>query len=101
MNRLSLWLAYLDERLPRGWKMALVALILIAVATHYFSLSLSTPIYFVVKLTLGAVVGYCADRMAFPHDRVHEITDPVLKGEAYRRRAVIVGAAMVAAGVSA
>lgn len=101
-DRLTGYMLALDARLPRGWKVALVALILVAILAHWFSQSPSTAIWLVAKLLAGAFVGYIADRMGFPEGRPHLfIGQPELLREAWRRRAIIIAGCVVAAGVSA
>ena len=92
----------IDAALPRGWKVAVAAIILAAIGVHYFALSLSTPLWLVTKLLAGAFVGYLADRMGFPDARPHLYKDqPELQQAAWRRRSVIIAGCVVAAGVSA
>jgi lipoprotein signal peptidase len=92
----------LDDKLPRGWKTALLALALVVALNYYFAQSASTALWLLSKLLTGGVVGYMLDRMAFPNDRPHQFDDrPNLKTEAWRRRAIIIAGCAVAAGVSA
>lgn len=108
MNINALWLAAktraiaLDNALPRGWKMTVLSALLIAVVVWQFKVALSTPLWLLTKLCIGAVVGLWADWMGFPSSRPHLFPAGSPEQQAaWRRRSVIVGAAMVAAGVSA
>ena len=108
MNTKALWLAAktraiaLDNALPRGWKMTALSSLLIGIVVWQFGIKLSTPLWLLTKLTIGAVVGLWADWMGFPTSRPHLFASGSPEQQAaWRRRSVIVGAAMVAAGVSA
>ena len=53
----------------------------------------------VSKIALGAYVGYWADRMCFrPEDRPHRLVG-IAQGTAWKRRALIVAAAILAGGL--
>lgn len=92
----------IDDALPRGWKVALAAVVLMGIGVHYFALSLSTPLWLVTKLLAGAFVGLVADWMGFPDGRPHLFeSGSEAQQAAWRRRSVIIAGCVVAAGVSA
>lgn len=109
MNALKqLWVSLLarlvaiDDALPRGWKMTALSAVLIGIVVWQFGIKLSTPLWLLTKLAIGAVLGLWADWMGFPTSRPHLFAAGSPEQQAaWRRRSVIVGAAMVAAGVSA
>lgn len=53
-------------------------------------------IYKLSIVSLGGYVGYWLDRHLFPYARPHTITAPSLLGAAFIRRAIIVGASLIA-----
>lgn len=94
--------AKFDAAMPRGWWMALIALVLCVIVVKYGGARWSTPVWLAAKLTIGAYVGYWADRMGFLGARPHELPPGSPEQQAaWRRRSVIIAACAVAAGVSA
>lgn len=92
----------IDAALPRGWKTAAAAVMLVWVGVHFFAMNLSTPLWLVTKLLAGAFVGLVADWMGFPAGRPHLFEHgSEAQIAAWRRRSVIIAGCVVAAGVSA
>lgn len=56
-------------------------------------------IWGVAKLGFGGYVGYWIDRLIFPYARPHELTG-IEAGTAWKRRALIVSASVVAAALT-
>lgn len=102
MDKVKAAWAALDARMPRGWWMALLAVLACAFVVLYGQTAWTTPVWLFAKLSLGAVVGYWADRMGFPGARPHELpAGSPEQQSAWRRRSVIIAACAVAAGISA
>ena len=51
----------------------------------------------IAKLGLGGYLGYWIDRLLFPYARPHKL-EGIAQGTAWKRRAVIVAASIIAAG---
>lgn len=102
MNKITAAWTALDSRLPRGWWMALLAIVGCALVVLYGQTAWTTPVWLFAKLALGACVGYWADRMGFRGARPHELAPGSPEQQAaWRRRSVIIAACAVAAGISA
>jgi hypothetical protein len=100
--RIKWRLVVIDKALPRGWKVALAAVIAVGIGAHYFSMSLSTPLWLLTKLLLGGFVGLVVDWMGFPAGRPHFFeAGSEAQQAAWRRRSVVIAGCVVAAGVSA
>ncbi|MEF2154667.1 putative holin [Luteimonas sp. FXH3W] len=91
-NYLSLYL----KDLGRAWPLLLVFAITFAVVLTLNPAKAGLAIWGLSKLALGAYVGYWADRLTFrPEDRPH-VLQGVERGTAWKRRAWIVSASIVA-----
>jgi hypothetical protein len=55
--------------------------------------------YITARLAIGVYLGYLADRVLFPHSRPHALKG-IEKGAAEKRRAMIVAAHVLAAGIN-
>lgn len=53
-------------------------------------------VYGIAKIGLGGYLGYWVDRIVFPYARPHEL-EGISQGTAWKRRALIVSAALIAA----
>ena len=92
----------IDEALPRGWKTALAALILVGIGVHVFALNWSTPLWLVSKLLMGGFSGLVVDWMGFPKGRPHLFAEGSPERlAAWDRRAKVIMGCVVAAGVGA
>jgi hypothetical protein len=57
--------------------------------------------YKAALITMAAVIGYWADRTAFPHSRPHVFPDPEVRWRYEIRRAYVICAAMLTSGLGA
>lgn len=55
-------------------------------------------LYGIAKIGLGAYLGYWIDRLLFPYARPHTL-DGIAQGTAWKRRAAIVAASIIAAAL--
>jgi len=106
----------------RAWPIALVALVMFAVAAGTSAISLAVTVYGLAKISAAGYIGYWIDRLLFPYCRPHEswftsedsdvpVSDmsdddlracrdlPVFTPIPQIRRAVIVAACIIAAGL--
>lgn len=80
----------------RAIGLALVFLITFAVVVFVAPQKAGLAVWGLSKLALGGYVGYWIDRSVFrPEDRPH-LLDGIAKGTAWKRRACIVSAAVIA-----
>lgn len=80
----------------RAWPLAWLFLATFFVVTLIAPQKAGLAIWGISKLALGGYVGYWVDRLVFrPEDRPHRL-EGISKGTAWKRRALIVAAAMVA-----
>lgn len=89
----------LKNKLPRMFDWLLVTLCLIALIAVLSPQQLPVSLYKLSLITTAAVTGYWIDRSLFPYARPDDIslaTSAVLQASAMLRRAIIVGAAMLA-----
>lgn len=73
-------------------------LIALAVTAFLNPAKVGLAIWGLAKLGMGGYVGYWIDRVVFPYARPHALVG-ISAGTAWKRRAVIVGAAVVAAAL--
>lgn len=89
----------LKNKLPRMIDWLLVTLVLIALIAVLSPQQLPVSLYKLSLLTMAAVAGYWIDRSLFPYARPDDISlapSAILQASAMLRRAIIVGAAMLA-----
>lgn len=80
----------------RAFPLALLFLITFAVVLFIAPQKAGLAVWGLSKLALGGYVGYWVDRLTFrPEDRPH-LLEGVSKGTAWKRRAGIVAAALIA-----
>ncbi len=87
------------NKLPRmsGW--LLITLVLTTLIYVFSPQQLPVSLYKLSLITMAAVVGYWIDRSLFPYarpDNSQLLTVPIVCAAAMLRRAIIVGAAMLA-----
>jgi len=82
--------------LLRALPLLIVFLITFAVVIFIAPQKAGLAIWGLSKLALGGYVGYWTDRLAFrPEDRPHRL-EGISKGTAWKRRSMIVAAALIA-----
>jgi len=80
----------------RAWPLLLLFLITFSVVAFIAPQKAGLALWGLSKLALGGYVGYWVDRLTFrPEDRPHAL-EGVSKGTAWKRRAGIIAAALVA-----
>lgn len=87
------------KKLPRMFDWLLVTLILIGLIACLSPQQLPVSLYKLSLITMAAVVGYWIDRSLFPYARPDDLAispSAILQATAMLRRAIIVGAAMLA-----
>jgi hypothetical protein len=85
--------------LSRAWPLLLLFLITFAVVVWLAPQKAGLALFGVSKLAMGAYLGYWADRLCFrAEDRPHAL-EGISKGTAWKRRAIIVAASIVAAAL--
>jgi hypothetical protein len=90
--------------IPRAWRMGAMALsstVLTGGVAVIARQQLGILVFKACVLTLAAVIGYWIDRTAFPDTRPHLIGDPQLRWRYEWRRAAIMAAALLTAGLGA
>lgn len=90
--------------IPRAWRMGAMALsstVLTGGVAVIARQQLGILVFKACLLTLAAVIGYWIDRTAFPDTRPHLIGDPQLRWRYEWRRAAIMAAALLTAGLGA
>lgn len=81
----------------RAWPLLAVFVITFVVVVFLNPLKAGLAMWGISKLALGAYVGYWADRLGFtPEDRPHAV-EGIARGTAWKRRALIMAAAILAA----
>lgn len=84
------------QDLARCWPLLLVFAATFAIVLLLNPAKAGLAVWGVSKLAMSAYIGYWADRLCFrPEDRPH-VLEGVSKGTAWKRRAIIVAAAIVA-----
>jgi hypothetical protein len=89
---------------PRAWRMTAMVVASVALSGAVLLIArqqLGILVFKACLLTLAAVIGYWIDRTAFPDTRPHLITDLRLRWRYEWRRAAIVAAALLTAGLGA
>lgn len=83
----------------RAWPLLVIFLITFTVVVVLNPLKAGLALWGLSKLALGAYVGYWADRLGFgPDDRPHAV-DGIARGTAWKRRSLIMAAAILAAAL--
>jgi hypothetical protein len=91
------FLAFVKDHL-RAAPLLVFFLIALAVTALLNPVKVGLAIWGLAKLGMGGYVGYWVDRVVFPYARPHTQTG-IAAGTAWKRRAVIVGAAVVGASL--
>lgn len=82
--------------LARGWPLLLLFVVSFAGVLALNPAKAGLALWGVTKLAMGAYLGYWADRLCFRDaDRPHRLQG-IAQGTAWKRRAIIVAAAIVA-----
>lgn len=90
--------AHLRDAL-RAWPLLALFAVSFAVVYHLAPQKVGLTLFGICKLGLGAYIGYWADRFTFrDEDRPHRL-EGIAKGTAWKRRAIIVAASIVAAAL--
>ena len=85
--------------LSRAWPLLAVFLVTFAVVLMIAPQKAGLVLFGVSKIALGGYIGYWADRLCFrPEDRPH-VLEGISRGTAWKRRAIIVSAALIAAAL--
>lgn len=94
--------------LLRAWPIAVVALAMFVIAAATSGISLAVTLYGFGKIAAAGYIGYWIDRLVFPYARPHHFRDADVDGSVYFsdltpqiRRAIVVAACVIAAGLSA
>lgn len=99
---LALWPAGLGAKIAdklRAAPLALVFLLTIAVVVYLAPQKAGLALFGVSKIAMGGYLGYWVDRLTFrDEDRPHKL-EGISKGTAWKRRAVIVAASIIAAAL--
>ncbi len=83
----------------RASPLAVLFIVTFCVTIFLNPVKLGPAIWGVAKVTLGAYIGYWADRLCFrPEDRPHKLSG-IAQGTAWKRRAVVVAAGIVGMGM--
>lgn len=90
---------YLKDKL-RAWEFAALALVAVALVVLLAPHRVASLLGMAAQMTVAAYLGYWVDRVAFKYARPHTLPPGDAFNTATMRRAVIVGAALVAAGFS-
>lgn len=85
----------------RTWLMAAVTIALMVAIFWLARQQIGLLLYKAVLITGAACLGYGADRMAFPYSRPHMFEDPEIRWRYEIRRAYVISAAMLTAGLGA
>lgn len=80
-----------------GW--ALIAFALFIVVLMLARQNAPVMIYKLALVTIAAVVAYYVDRSLYPYARPHTIKEPITAAAAQLRRAIIVGAFVIAVSI--
>lgn len=80
------------------WLLAGISLATLVVVAWLNPAKVGAYVWIVSKLTLAAVLGYVCDRAAFPHGRPSR-TEGIEQSLAYTRRATVIAATIIAAGL--
>ncbi len=95
MKELNSTFSKLADKL-RAFPLAILFLVTFAVVLFIAPQKAGLAIWGISKLALGGYIGYWTDRTAFrPEDRPHKL-EGVSKGTAWKRRACIISAALIA-----
>ncbi len=85
--------------LARAYPLLLLFLLTFAVVLMLNPAKAGLALWGVSKIALCAYLGYWADRLCFrPEDRPH-VLDGISRGAAWKRRSLIVAAAIIAGGL--
>lgn len=83
----------------RAWPLLALFTVSFAVVYHLAPQKVGLTLFGICKLGLGAYIGYWADRFTFrDEDRPHRL-EGIAKGTAWKRRAIIVAASILAAAL--
>lgn len=83
----------------RAYPLALVFLIAFAVTVFLAPAKAGLTVWGIAKIACGGYLGYWVDRLSFrPESRPHRL-DGISRGAAEKRRAWIIGACVIAAGL--
>lgn len=81
----------------RASPLLVLFLLTFAIVAFMAPVKVGLTLYGMSKLALGAYTGYWIDRLCFrDEDRPHKL-DGIAKGTAWKRRAIIIAAAIIAA----
>jgi hypothetical protein len=86
-------------KIPRMTDWLLVTLVLLIIIYLLAPQQLPVSLYKLSLITMAAVAGYWIDRSLFPYSRPDQLKTCEAHGAAMLRRAIIVGAAMIAASL--
>ena len=84
--------------LMRVWPLLLLCAVCMLPVLILAPVKLGLLLWGLARLGLGGYVGYHIDRAIFPYARPHTL-DGIEAGTAWKRRALIVAAAIIAAGL--
>lgn len=92
------WHARLVDLL-RAWPLLVLFLVTFPVVLLLNPMKAGLALFGIAKIAMGGYLGYFVDRWAFrPEDRPHAL-EGISKGTAWKRRAIIIAAALVAAAL--
>jgi len=93
-------LAWIKDK-ARSSSALTIGAVLLAVVVLLNPAKLGVMLWLVSKLAVAAFAGYWADRILFPYARPHTLKSTDERNFRYLSRAVIVGCALIAAGLQA
>lgn len=99
--RFRTWFASASTKLGdklRLWPLLVVFAIAFFIVLALNPAKLGLTIWGIAKLCLGLYIGYWGDRLAFPNARPHTLTG-IEAGTAWKRRALILAACVIAAAL--
>lgn len=92
------------DKFPRMTEWLLITIILLVLIGIFAPQQLPVSLYKLSLITMAAVTGYWIDRSVFPYARPDDISlmpSAILQATAQIRRAIIIGAAMLAVSLGA
>lgn len=85
--------------LLRGWPLLLLFCITFPVVLYLNPAKAGLALFGVSKIALGGYLGYLCDRFGFRYEDRPHVLEGISKGTAWKRRAIIMAAAIVAAAL--
>ena len=90
------WMIFRDKL--RASPLLVVFLIAFAIVVWMNPAKVGLTVWGIAKLGMGGYIGYWVDRILFPYARPHTL-EGIAQGTAWKRRALIVSAAIIASAL--